>query len=145
MFIYFRLGPSYCLLREKWRKDWKLQRGQIYLHQHCKLRNIALVLVFPWRDHYKGFSRRERIGSKQHRHIEKFTVLERRKIILSSFYKILCRKQIPWGELVCAKKNIYILAWSSQWRPPKLQNGYQTWLKTLDLYLFIPLVPKVTF
>lgn len=105
MFIYFRLDPSYCLLQEKWRKGWRLQRGQIYLHQHCKLSNIALVLVFPWRGHCKGFSRRERIGSKQHRHIKKFTVLERRKIILSSFYKILlCRKQIPWGELVCAKR-----------------------------------------
>lgn len=73
-----------------------------------------------------------------------YCIGEKKTDIVEFLQIFLCRKQIPWGELVCArKKKNLILAWSPQWRPPKLQNGYQTWLKTLDLYLFIPLVPKV--
>ena len=90
--LYFRLGPSYYLLQEKWKKGWKLQLGWSHLHQAYNLRYAALILlIFSWRAHYNDFSKSESFESKQHHH----TIISTRTVLkLKSLLYLVTRKMI---------------------------------------------------
>lgn len=57
--LLFRREPSYTLQRKKWMKGQELMALRLF--RNCKRK----VLLYRWRDHFSGSSRRGRTGSRR--------------------------------------------------------------------------------